>query len=369
VLAEVTTHALELSGADLAVLALPDPDKQRLVIEYADGDGADAARGLVLPTGESLSGRVLATGEPLPTPDFATDDRAAEAARKAMGHLGPAVVFPLGAPGNVRGVLTIGKRHRAGAFPEATVVAVRSFAAQAGVALELAERRRDTERLALYADRDRIARDLHDQVIQRLYATGMSLQGTLPILARPEAPGRILGAIDALDDTIKDIRATIFALQTQVADDRPESLRSRIVAIADDMTPMLGFAPSLRLGTGLDDHVPAGPGEHMLTVLREALSNTARHAAASGVDVSVQAGGDLILRVSDDGTGIRPGTRRSGLANMAQRAERLGGTLRTGPADEESGTGTVLEWRVPLPPRGAGVSQASAASAPLPSRA
>jgi signal transduction histidine kinase len=373
VLADIVVRARELSGADLAVLALPDEEKQRLVIEYAEGEGAEAARGLVLPAAGSLSGRVLATGEPLPVTDFAADDRTAQVARTALGHLGPAVVFPLGAPGNVRGVLTIGRRHGAMPFPQAAADVVRSFAAQAGIALELAGRRRDSERLLLYADRDRIARDLHDQVIQRLYATGMSLQGTMPMLGRPEAPARILSAVDALDDTIKDIRATIFALQSPDIEEMPESLRTRIVTIADEMTPLLGFAPSVRLGSGLDSRVTAEAAEHMLTVLREALSNAARHASASRVDVTVEAGSDLILRVSDDGTGIKPGGRHSGLANAAQRAEQLGGRMRAGPAGEEPGTGTVLEWRVPLPSPGPAVSprpqQPPAVSGPSPSPA
>ncbi|MBO0776916.1 MAG: histidine kinase, partial [Actinobacteria bacterium] len=216
-----------------------------------------------------------------------------------------------------------------------------------------AQRRRDIERLSVLADRDRIARDLHDQVIQRLYATGMSLQGAVPLLARPAGAERVHAAIDALDDTIKAIRAAIFALQS--AEEEGESLRTRILAVADEMTPMLGFTPSLRLGTGLDDRVTAEPAEHALTVLREALSNVARHARASRVDVSVAADGDLTVRVGDNGSGI-PATvrRRSGLANLAERAERLGGMLRVSAADEATGTGTVLEWRVPLRPAGPG---------------
>ena len=347
VLTAVTRQALELSGADLAVLALPDEDRKRLVIEYADGDGAQAARGLALPAGQSLSGRVLDTGEPLPVGDFAADDRTAAAARGPMGHIGPAIVFPLGGPGNVRGVLTVGRRHGALPFPQAAADVVASFAAQAGVALELADRRRDAEQLSLYEDRDRIARDLHDQVIQRLYATGMSLQGTMPMVTRPEVGKRIQHAVDAMDETIKEIRTAIYALQSR-GEDTPPSLRGRIVTVVDETTPMLGFAPSVRLGAGLDDHVTGEPAEHVLTALREALSNAARHARASRVDVSVEVGSDLILLVTDDGAGIPPDARRSGLANLAERAERLGGALRTGPADEAAGTGTVLEWRVPL---------------------
>jgi signal transduction histidine kinase len=347
VLAEVTRQARELSGADLAVLALPDEDRKRLVIRYAAGEGAEAARGLVLPAGRSLSGRVLDSGESLAVADFAADDRTAEVARQAMGDLGPAVVFPLGAPGNVRGVLTIGRCHGALPFPPAAVQVVASFAAQAGIALELAEHRREAEQMSLFADRDRIARDLHDQVIQRLYATGLSLQAILPVVVRPEVGKRIQDAVDALDETIKEIRGTIFALQSRTADDLP-SLRGQIIAVVDEMAPMLGFTPAVRLGEGLDDHVTGEPAEHVLTVLREALSNAARHARASRVDVSVEVGSDLILRVADDGIGIPPGSRRSGLANLAERAERLGGKLHIGHSDQAAGTGTVLEWRVPL---------------------
>ena len=185
VLADITRRARELSGADLAVLALPDDEGRRLTIAYADGEGAEATRGLVLPTGESLSGQVLAAGEPMTSADFANDERASKAARGAMSQIGPAELFPLGAPGNVRGVLTVGRRHGATPFPAALTDVVASFAAQAGVALELAASRDEAQRLSLYEDRDRIARDLHDLVIQRLYATGMSLEGTMPMITRP----------------------------------------------------------------------------------------------------------------------------------------------------------------------------------------
>jgi signal transduction histidine kinase len=348
VLPALTVQALELSGADLAVVALPDSDRQRLVIDYADGDGAEATRGLVLPVEGSLSGRVLETGQPQAVADFAADERAAQAARVAMSHIGPAVLFPLGGPGNVRGVFTIGRRHGAAPFAPAAVEVAASFAAQAGVALELADRRRDAEQLRVFEDRDRIARDLHDQVIQRLYAAGMSLQGTAPMASDPAVRNRMEHVVDEMDQAIADIRTAIFSLHTR-QQHAGSGLRARVVAVAEETMPMLGFAPAVRLGGGLDDHVPAGPAEHLLTVLREALSNAARHANASHVEVSVEADRDLVLRVTDNGTGIGPGTRRSGLANMSERAEQLGGTLRVGSADATTGTGTLLEWRVPLP--------------------
>jgi signal transduction histidine kinase len=350
VLADITRQALELSGADLAVLALPDEEGRRLTITYAEGDGANVTRGLVIPAGQSLSGQVLATGEPLTSADFAADERAAASARGAMSQIGPAIVFPLGAPGNVRGVLTVGRRHGAALFPPAQADVVAAFAAQAGVALELAASRAEAQRLSLYEDRDRIARDLHDLVIQRLYATGMSLEGTMPMITRPEVASRITNAVDAMDLTIKDIRTAIFELQTR-GSGNVRDLRGDIVELVEEMTPMLGFAPSLRLGAGLGDEIRPEVAEQALAALREALSNAARHASASRVDVTVDVGADRMLsvQVADNGTGIPADGRRSGLRNLASRADKLGGELRLAPADPEaSSPGTKLEWRVPL---------------------
>jgi signal transduction histidine kinase len=360
VLAAVTSQALDLSAADLAVLALPTEDGERLVIEYASGDGADGVHGLVLPSNQSLNGQVFGAGEPLTVDDFASDPRTADVMRGPMGHLGPAAVFPLGVPGNVRGVLTVGRRHGGPTFPQAAADVVASFAAQAGIALELADRRNDAERLSLYEDRDRIARDLHDLVIQRLYATGMSLEGAMPLINRPELRERVRHAVDAMDDTIKDIRGTIFALQTR-SEEKPPGLRSRILGVMDEMSPMLGFAPAVRLGSALDGRAGAEPATELLAALREALSNAARHSSATQVDVNVEADSELVLRVVDNGVGIPPGARRSGLANLAKRAERLGGSLRVVNAlvgrragearsspEGAVGPGTELEWRVPL---------------------
>ena len=350
VLADITRQALELSGADLAALALPEEDGRRLTITYAAGDGAAATRGLVLPTGQSLSGRVLATGERVMSEDFAADERASAAARGAMSHIGPAVIFPLGAPGNVRGVLTVGRRHGAAPLPSAQVDVVASFAAQAGVALELAASRVDAAQLSLFEDRERIAHDLHDLVIQRLYATGMSLQGTMPMITRPEVASRITHAVDAMDETIKDIRTTIFALQTPDTPDGPD-LRGDIVALVEEMADMLGFTPSLRLGAGLGAGLDPELAEQVLATLREALSNAARHADASQVDVTVDVDPDgmLAVQVTDDGTGIPADGRRSGLRNLDRRAEKLGGELRLEPASPGAARpGTRLTWRVPL---------------------
>ena len=219
-----------------------------------------------------------------------------------------------------------------------------TFAAQAGIGLELAEHRSDAQRLALFEDRDRIARDLHDLVIQRLFATGMSLQGSSGLIADPEAANRVRQAVDALDETIRDIRSAIFTLQSR-PQARPAGTRTRVLGIAAEMTESLGFAPSVRMEERPDALVPAPTAEHMLAVLREALSNKARHAGATRVSVAVRVGPDLTLTVRDDGSGMQGSGRHSGLGNLADRAGELGGTLNVGPAE---GGGTELEWRVPL---------------------
>ena len=344
VLALVMRHALEISGADLVVLALPVAGRPQLVIEHAVGTGAEEAVGLVLPTVASASGIVLDSGKPLTTDDFSHDPQVAPVAREHL-HLGPAVVVPLGAPGNVRGILTAGRRPGSMPLAPSAVEMLISFAAQAGVGLELAEHRRDAERFAVFEDRDRIARDLHDLVIQRLYATGMSLEGVSARLGEADHRRRVSSAVDALDETIKEIRSAIFSLHSRPATAGP-ALRARILEVVDEASGALGFAPGLRMSGSLDDSVPADAGEHMLAVLREALSNAARHADASSVDVTVDCGRDLVLRVRDNGKGMGASTRRSGLANLAARAGGLGGGLRVGAAE---GGGTDLEWRAAVP--------------------
>ena len=345
VLTVLTRQALELSGADVVTLEVPDEERQRLTVTNAEGDGAEQVRGLVIPVAESLARKVLATGEPLAVTDLASEQGTTEAMRTAMAHIGHAVMFPVGPPANIRGVLVVGRRAGGRPFAPGETALVASFAAQAGVALELAARRAEAERLSVYEDRDRIARDLHDLVIQRLYATGMSLEGTMPLATRPEVRDRIRGAVDAMDDTIKDIRTSIFALQARGVAKEP-ALRADILALTDEMAQVLGFAPALRLGRGLDARLAPALTEHALAVLREALSNVARHADATKADVTVDADeGHLTVTVSDNGRGIQPGTRRSGLANMTQRARALHGDLVVSPG---ASGGTELVWKVPV---------------------
>jgi signal transduction histidine kinase len=341
----VAEHALQISGADLAFIALPAGSADIVAIEYAAGEGAAEALGLASPTHRSASGIVMASGQPLVLDDITSDLRAAEVVRARLG-LGPAVLVPVGRPGDVRGVLTAARRSGSPPLAPAAADMVATFAAQAGIGIELAERRQAAQRVALYADRDRIARDLHDLVIQRLFATGMSLQGATSLIPNGEAAGRVQQAVDELDETIRDIRAAIFRLQDRGATEPPAAVQARIAAITEEMTRALGFAPWLRMDGRLDARVPAYVAEEMLAVLREALSNAARHAAARRVDVTVETGSQLTLTVRDDGRGIGPPGPRSGLANLADRASRLGGTLSVAAAE---GGGTEVSWSVPLP--------------------
>jgi signal transduction histidine kinase len=345
VLRLITELTLELAGADLTVLALPTGAGGDLIIEHASGSRAEDTIGLVLPERASASGIVMASGTPLSIDDFSADHRVAAVAREHLG-LGPAVVFPLGPPGSVRGVLTAGRRPGSKPLSADAIDRITTFAAQAGIGLELADRRKDAERVAVFADRDRIARQLHDLVIQRLFATGMSLQATTGMMPEGPAVARIGQAVDALDETIKEIRSSIFTLQTHPARESLPGMRAQIMTVTDEMTAALGFAPSLRLDGGLDGQVPDHSGQDMLLALREALSNAARHAQASKVDVTVSGGNELVLVVQDNGSGIGDTSRRSGLANLQHRAEALGGQLRL---DQAEGGGTRLEWRVPLP--------------------
>lgn len=343
VLGFVTRQTLEITGADLVVLAVPDEDRGFLTISHAAGSGAGAALGLRLPAEASISGEVLAGGQPVTVEDFRHDTRAAEAARRTL-DIGPAIVFPLGGPGNVRGVLTVGSHPGALPLNRATAGLVTTFAAQAGIALELDAHRREAENLAVLQDRDRIARDLHDQAIQRIYASGMKLQGVIPLLRPQAAQDRVSSVVDDLDTAIDDIRHAIFTLHTRRTEETP-SLRAQVAAVIEEMTGPADVSATVRVDAGLDHLVPGDVAEDMLRALREALSNAARHGRATAVEVAITLGSDLTLAVRDNGIGMSDTSRRSGLANLAYRAAQHGGTLAVGPA---SSGGTVLQWRVPL---------------------
>jgi len=335
VLSLVAARARQVTGASLAFVALP-VGADRMLVEVADGEAAELAYGRLLERSGTPLGEALVAGEPR---------LLGSTALPWLSAPGDGLAVPLGRPGEDRGVLVL-----TGLPPGDTALAVQalgSFAAQAAVALELAERRRDAERFAVFEDRDRIARDLHDLVIQRLFATGMQLQGAARLIGEhpQEADVRVRRAVDDLDGTIRELRSTIYGLQAP--HDQPSSLRALLLQVVDAGVEQLGFTPSLRLDGLLDTIVPVEVSEHLLAALRESLSNAARHASATTVEILVAArDGELLLEVTDNGVGLPAEGRRSGLANLAARAAALGGGLDL---SSETGKGTCVRWSVPLP--------------------
>ncbi|MER7756794.1 GAF domain-containing protein [Kitasatospora sp. NPDC097643] len=339
-------RAAEIAHADLAVVALPLPDTAELEVRIAVGLGAEEHRGLVLPVEGSFVGAAVRTGGLVVSPDVQRDPRTAVGPPRWEG-LGTAVAVPIGTTERgIRGVLMLARAAGAPLFDEGESGPLLGFAGQAAVAMELAERRRDSEQVALLRERDRIARDLHDLAIQRLFATGMTLQGATRFIEHPEATDRVLRAIDDLDETARTIRATIFGLRLRDTGPAAAGLRTRLVEVVERASRALGFSPALRMSGLLDVTVPADIADAAVAVLEEALSNAARHAKARSVEASVTAGSNLELTVTDDGVGLPEGGRRSGLVNLADRATALGGTF-TARARPEGGT--ELHWRVPLP--------------------
>ncbi|MFJ8200774.1 GAF domain-containing protein [Streptomyces sp. NPDC096152] len=344
VLGLIAERARDITGAALAVVAVPMSDTDALTVELAIGQEAEVLRGLVMPVTGTLLGQAYDGGVAVTTPDVAQDERVSGGLQRFTG-LGPAGAVPIGSGDRVRGVVLLVRETGANEFSEPEMDQLQVFAAQAAVAMELAERRQDAEQIILLEDRDRIARDLHDLAIQRLFATGMTLQSAGRFIEHTEAKERVLRAVDDLDETIKIIRSTIFGLRTR-NDDVAPGLRTRAVRVVGEAAPVLGFAPGVRMEGLLDTHVPKEIADHVVAVLSESLTNIARHARADRAEVVLETDGrEVRLTVTDNGVGIPAGGRRSGLGNMAERARKLGGDMELGSPD---GGGTRLMWHAPV---------------------
>ncbi|MET9855286.1 GAF domain-containing sensor histidine kinase [Streptomyces sp. NPDC006450] len=346
VLELIARRAQEITSARLADISMPVAEAEGLVVEFAVGADSEARQGLVVPFVGTLSGAAHQTGRPVASVHASDDDRYTADAQ-VQGGLGPAVAVPLGTTaGASRGVLLLARPVGGPAFGEGELEPLVAFAGQAALALELAERRRDAEQIALLEERDRIARDLHDLAIQRLFATGMTLQSAARLVEHEGAAERVGRAVDDLDETIKIIRSTIFGLRTKDRDSGP-GLRARAARAVGDAATALGHPPRLSMEGLLDTDVPPQIADHVMAVLGELLSNAARHAQATRVGVTLKAGpGEITLTVSDNGRGIPAQGRRSGLLNLAERAEGLGGTFSVDTPEEG---GSRLVWRAPLP--------------------
>ncbi|MFD0275767.1 GAF domain-containing protein [Kitasatospora sp. NPDC127111] len=356
----------ELADAALGMILLPtagaDGDGQ-LRVAHASGEAAEFVRGELLPP-DSFATRLL-KGESVYLDDMSSDPTVVIRLARSFG---PSMAVPMIAAGRVLGGLCVWRSRGAVPFTDAEKQLAETFASQAALALRLAEGQRDQQRLAVFQDRDRIARDLHDLVIQRLFATGMMLESAARRSVVPEVKVGIGKAVDELDATIQEVRTTIYALQHDNHGDAPDTLRTRVLREGSQAAAALGFKPSMTFTGPVESLVGEKTGRQLLAALREMLSNTARHARASRVGVEVDAtvhlddagrpvSGDpesldragrpgVLLTVTDDGVGIPPGGRRSGLSNLARRAEALGGDAWHEPGPY--GKGTMVRWTARL---------------------
>ena len=347
-LRRITELAIDLVDARYGALGVLDETGTKLsqFITVGVDDDVHAAIGH-LPEGHGILGLLIVDAKPLRLPDL---NEHPDSFGFPPNH--PEMRSFLGVPirvgDQVFGNLYLTEKQSGEVFTDVDEELVVGLAAAAGVAIENARLHARVAELALFEDRERIARDLHDTVIQRLFATGLSLQGTGPLIQRdPEtAMARIDSAVDDLDETVKHIRTAIFALESS----RPheDSIRDRVLALCREAAGALGFDPRVLFDGPIDSAVPEDVGADLLATLREALSNVARHAGASRVDVSLQVTTEVLtLWVTDDGSGM-PAVRRAGghgLTNMAARARRHGGDLEVTPVDP---SGSALCWRVVL---------------------
>jgi two-component system, NarL family, sensor histidine kinase DevS len=334
----VLRYAAQGAGADVASVVLPAGDS-RWTVQVAVGEQAEDLVGHVVDLEQSIAGRVIQSGKPVLSTDFSIDFPD----REPLLDVGSAIGAPLvDDDRQVLGAITVGRRPGRQAFTEEDREQLAAFTSHVGVAMALDQARSDHEAMRLIEDHDRIAADLHDHVIQQLFAVGMGLQGILRTLPRKEQQARIHDYVDALDATITRIRMTIFQLRV---DQSADSLQRRLLAVMEEETPVLGFSPDIRFTGPLDLGVGRDLADDVVAVVREALSNVGRHAAASSVAVEVGlVHGIVTVDVCDDGRGIDNPTRSSGLTNLRRRAEAHHGTFHLTRSPQG---GTHLRWSAP----------------------
>jgi two-component system, NarL family, sensor histidine kinase DevS len=342
-LRHVVEEACTLVGARYGALGVLNEGRTGLEQFLTVGLSEDAERAIgPRPTGRGVLGLLITDPKPL---------RLTSLAEHADAYGFPAEHPPmnsfLGVPVRVRdevyGNLYLTEKVGAAEFSEEDEALAEALALAAGVAIENTRLHDRVRVISLLDDRDRIARDLHDRVIQRIFAVGMSLQGAVRLPAA-EMSQRVTKAIDRLDATITEIRGAIFELGERSL---PGGLRQAVVALIDEIAPTLSRRPELDLIGPIDNSVPDSVADHVLAVVREGLTNAAKHARASRYMVSITVGEAVVVEILDDGIGIDASVSPGGLGlgNLRSRAEKLSGTLDVEPA---SGGGTRLVWSVPL---------------------
>ncbi|MEV6099261.1 GAF domain-containing sensor histidine kinase [Nocardia sp. NPDC051981] len=360
VLRQLVTAAVRLVGAQYGALGLLEPENgsgERQLAQFVPvGMDEETIRRIgYWPHGRGVLGTVLSGEHPVRLADL-TKSPAFEGWPDGHPPMRSFLGVPLRYRGTVLGDLYLTNK-RGGAFSDEDERIIEALAVIAAVKIvnvrmydqvqrDTVRRRQDSAVIAVLEERDRIARDLHDSVIQRIHASGQALQGALRMNPAPEVGERLARVMADLDDTIQDIRATLFALPPTAGG--KGGLRSEITELVSTAARHLGCTPSLRQDGPLDTRVPPETGRQALAVLRESLSNVARHAEATRIDVDVTAArGELRISVADNGIGVGDAPRRGGLRKIAERATDLAGALELGPGLD--GYGTRLVWRVPIP--------------------
>ena len=350
VLRSIGEQVAGLASADAAGVLVPTPDDEDVltVVVAVGAHYSEYAEGVRLPLTDTQLRTAHRTGTPVLIPDVST---AAVGGQRApvLGELterfGPTLMIPLGGRPALGTVVAMRRRGRE-PFPPDTLELASAFAAQASVALELARSQQRERRLQVQADRDRIARDLHDHVVQRIFATGLALDRVSRSLedTLPETAAALAERVDELDGTIARIRSSIFELH-EADDASPDAVRTRIVDIVRSITGGQGLRPDVRLRG--DEDLPPALVPDVVAVVRELVTNVVRHAQATRVTVTVTVDTEVCVVVTDNGIGLPAVSVRSGLTNLADRAERHGGRLTTSTGPK----GTQIRWSVPMPRR------------------
>jgi signal transduction histidine kinase len=339
----VADRAREVARADLSWIVAGD-DADSLVLRAVSGADIDVPKvAKTVSMERSLARDVVRTGAPVAVEDLSADPRAFTGAGvPGWPELGPAIIVPLRNSAGTQGVLALAwAKDRVADYLAVDAALPASFAEQAALALQVAQAREDQQRLAVYEDRDRIGRDLHDLVIQRLFAIGLSLQSTGRFTTQPEVAARLNTAVDDLDATIKDIRRSIFALGSM---EDAADIQAEVTRMVDRAASTLKFRPKLAFDGPIRTRISADVAPDLLAVLGESLSNASRHANATAVEVLVSAGDMICLVVTDNGSGLPARVNESGLRNMRLRAEQRGGSCEV---TSTPGVGTRIEWAVP----------------------
>jgi signal transduction histidine kinase len=342
-LAGIAEHARDLAGADSATIITTGSATGQLVVAAAVGAHAAQVRGHPVPASGSISGAVMKSGRTLVTED-ASADRGAYQPIIRLGRVGPAIFVPLRVRGKATGTLMVANLKGRPRFDEETTRLVETFADQASVAIEYVRAQADVRRVGLMEERERIAKELHDGIIQSLFAVGMNLQGTALMSTSPETAARVEGAVGELDKVIRDLRNYIFGLRPGILADR--QLDQALRALGEEV-----HAPGLKVAVEVDADLAAsltGRSHEIVQLTREALSNVARHANAQNSVVTLARNGSgASLTIKDDGSGFdaRRNSRGNGLRNMRERVTALGGKLHI---SSERGRGTTVHLTFPV---------------------